>query len=426
MTLSRRTLLGAAVAGTATVAAGVPVAAEAAAGDFSPPGDLIGRVTVGYQGWYGASGDGGTLGWWHNAGNWGKPPSEANETLWAWPDMREYDHKYPTSYPNLGNGDPATLFSSLDAQTIDTHFRWMMESGIDTAALQRFNPTGAEGPSRDLVTEHVRDAAETHGRKFYVMYDTGGWNNMRTEMTGDWTAKMSAYTSSSAYAMQNGKPVVGIWGFGFDDGGHVFDAQTCIEVVEWFQAQGCYVMGGVPTGWRDPSGGDDGYPDFLPVYHAFDCIMPWMVTRISAPEGSDDFYSRVTLPDIADCLAYGVDYQPCVIPGDLNRRERKHGDFMWRQFYNVIRAGAPAIYVAMFDEMNESSQIFKTAESLADVPAGSKYIGLDEDGVKCTSDYYLRLTGDGGRMLRGEIALTATRPTVPWPGGTAQRFAPQS
>ncbi|MGJ6968196.1 galactose-binding domain-containing protein, partial [Streptosporangium sp. G11] len=31
--------------------------------------------------------------------------------------------------------------------------------------------------------------------------------------------------------------------------------------------------------------------------------------------------------------------------------------------------------------------------------------------------YYLRLTGDGGRMLKGQIALTATRPTRPTIGG---------
>ncbi|MGW5355951.1 DUF7910 domain-containing protein, partial [Streptomyces sp. NPDC004031] len=33
-----------------------------------------------------------------------------------------------------------------------------------------------------------------------------------------------------------------------------------------------------------------------------------------------------------------------------------------------------------------------------------------------SSDYYLRLTGDGGRMLKGQIALTATRPTQPTVG----------
>jgi hypothetical protein len=52
------------------------------------------------------------------------------------------------------------------------------------------------------------------------------------------------------------------------------------------------------------------------------------------------------------------------------------------------------------------------------VPAGSGLLALDEDGTGCSADYYLRLTGDGGRMLKGQIALTATRPTVPEPGST--------
>ncbi|MBM9436364.1 discoidin domain-containing protein, partial [Streptomyces bryophytorum] len=47
----------------------------------------------------------------------------------------------------------------------------------------------------------------------------------------------------------------------------------------------------------------------------------------------------------------------------------------------------------------------------------SGFLALDEDGTACSSDYYLRLTGDGGRMLKGQIALTATRPTQPVVGG---------
>ena len=38
------------------------------------------------------------------------------------------------------------------------------------------------------------------------MYDVSGWTNMQTEIT----ANMKAPTTSPAYAMQNGKPVVGI------------------------------------------------------------------------------------------------------------------------------------------------------------------------------------------------------------------------
>jgi hypothetical protein len=67
----------------------------------------------------------------------------------------------------------------------------------------------------------------------------------------------------------------------------------------------------------------------------------------------------------------------------------------------------------MYDEFNEGNQIAKTAATSASIPAGSSFVTLDEDGTACSSDYYLRLTGDGGRMLRGQIALTATRPTSP-------------
>jgi hypothetical protein len=67
----------------------------------------------------------------------------------------------------------------------------------------------------------------------------------------------------------------------------------------------------------------------------------------------------------------------------------------------------------MYDEYNEGNQIAKTAPTKAWLPAGSRYEALDNDGVFCTSDYYLRLTRDGNRMLKGMIPLTALRPTIP-------------
>jgi hypothetical protein len=138
-----------------------------------------------------------------------------------------------------------------------------------------------------------------------------------------------------------------------------------------------------------------------------------MVGRMSTPADVDRFYNQATVPDQAHCNSRGIDYQPVVVPGTLGNRHRLHGDFMWRQFYNVCRAGAQGIYIAMFDEYNEGNQIAKTAENSAQMPANAGMLGLDEDGVACTSDYYLRLTGDGGRMLKKQIALTATRPTSP-------------
>jgi hypothetical protein len=156
-------------------------------------------------------------------------------------------------------------------------------------------------------------------------------------------------------------------------------------VVNWFKSQGCYVMGGVPTYWR--TGVSDSRSGYLGVYHAFNMLSPWMVGRIGTAADSDSFYANVNGPDQADCNANGIDYQPCVLPGDLSARQRAHGDFMWRQFYNMVRVGAQGIYISL--------------------------LALNEDGTACSSDYYLRLTADGGRMLKGQIALTATRPTPP-------------
>ncbi|MFD4605715.1 discoidin domain-containing protein [Streptomyces sp. NPDC058464] len=413
MGVTRRVFLRAAAAATAVGAVGATETALApTASAASAPGDVVGKITVGYQGWFACVGDGAPInGWWHWSQDWSRSPSPTNTNIKCWPDMRDYTNTYQTSYAALGNGQPATLFSSYDQQTVNTHFLWMQQNGIDTAALQRFNPTGGEGPTRDAMATRVRSAAEAYGRKFYIMYDVSNWTNMQSEIKTDWTNKMSAYTASSAYAKQNGKPVVCIWGFGFNDPNHPFTADACLDVVNWFKNQGCYVIGGVPREWRTGTGGSQ--PGFLGVYHAFNMISPWMVGAIGNVTEADNAYTTYTVPDQADCNANGIDFQPCVLPGDVSGRQRAHGDFMWRQFYNMVRAGVQGIYISMFDEYNEGNQIAKTAETQAWVPTDSGFLALDEDGTACSADYYLRLTGDGGRMLKGQIALTATRPTQP-------------
>ncbi|GGK20849.1 hypothetical protein GCM10011583_60970 [Streptomyces camponoticapitis] len=422
MSISRRAVIASALAGTAAAggvlgsqqasAAPEPRGRAQAAPAASPPGDVVGKISVGYQGWFACKGDGSPIdSWWHWSQNAGQPPSLGNTTIKSWPDVREYTRTFPTAYPNLNNGQPASLFSSHDQQTVDTHFRWMRENNCDTAALQRFNPMGGEGPIRDAMARKVRQSAEANGRKFYIMYDVTDWRAMQSEIKQDWTNKMKAYTSSGAYAKQNGKPVVCIWGFGFADDKRPFAPPECLDVINWFKGQGCYVIGGVPTHWRN--GNSDSRPGFSGVYHAFNMISPWMVGRMGTVAQADQFYRDVNTPDQADCDASGIDYQPCVMPGDLQSRHRAHGDFMWRQFYNMCRLNVAGIYISMFDEYNEGNQIAKTAENGSQVPSGSGIWALDEDGTACSSDYYLRLTGDGGRMLKKQIGLTATRPTPP-------------
>src|SRR5438876_6476635 len=66
--------------------------------------------------------------------------------------------------------------------------------------------------------------------------------------------------------------------------------------------------------------------------------------------------------------------------------------------------GATMIYVAMFDEMDEGTAIFKCTD---DPPVGaSRFLTLE--GLP--SDHYLWLTGLGGKVLRGDLEPTEELP----------------
>jgi len=292
----------------------------------------------------------------------------------------------------------------------------MRDHGIGAAALQRFNPVSGEGAMRDVVAEKLRAASEKHGGKFYIMYDVSDWHNHQSEIRTDWLNKMKRHTESSAYARQNGKPVVCIWGYGFNDPQRPFTVDQALDVINWFKnEQGVYLIGGVPTWWRSNDGGDV-RPEFFPVvFKEFNMLSPWMVGRIGNVGDVDNYYNVRQTGDQQYCNENGIDYQPCALPGDLSGGQRSHGDFMWRQFYNFKRLEAQSIYISMYDEYNEGNQIANTAESQDWIPQGSSFRTLDEDGTRCTADYYLRLTHDGSRMFKGESAHVEQRPTNPWP-----------
>jgi hypothetical protein len=390
--------------------AGGGVDADDGGGDIV--GDIIGNITVGYQGWFTALNDGSGIQppWWHVT-NDRQTPTASNIAFKAWPDMKDIQTRYPTGFASLGSGQPATLFSSYDASTVDTQVRWMADAGIDTVALQRFADFL---DVRDTVADHVRDAAQSHSRKFYIMYDISGWTTFDSDLPSDWTNRIVNklhLTDSPAYARQNGKPVVCIWGLGFLD--RPGDPTTSLAAIQFFKNQGLYVIGGVPPDWRTADGTRWGKTGFIDVYDALDAISPWMIGVIGDSAGSDSLRKERNEGDVAYCHAHGIAYQPCVLPGDLSAHQRQHGDFMWHQFANMIDIGSDAIYVSMFDEFNEGNQIANTAATAADIPTDSSFVTLDEDGTACSSDYYLRLTGDGGRMLRKTIPFTFTRPTSP-------------
>jgi hypothetical protein len=81
----------------------------------------------------------------------------------------------------------------------------------------------------------------------------------------------------------------------------------------------------------------------------------------------------------------------------LNAIPRLGGDFLWSQCRADISAGARMLYIAMFDELDEGTAIFKVRQ---DVPTGPSQFVSEPD---VPGDRYLRVAGEAGRLLRGEI-----------------------
>jgi len=383
----------------------------------SPIGDVVGKLVVGYQGWFTCSGDNSPVNRWvHWGGNGNTPPSPGHQSFEIWPDTREFINTYQTGYANLGNGDPAKLYSAYDDQVVNTHFKWMKEYGIDCAALQRFGSELRDPvfkAQRDGMLTKVKNAAEANNMKFYVMYDISGWAGFQQGIKTDWEATITSVlsaTSSSAYAKQNGKPVVCIWGVGVS--GRPGTPDTYVDVINWLKAKGCYVIVGTHNHWRTDSVN-------MNAYIAADMISPWTVGSYRFDVEIDN-YANELASDLAVCNKNGIDFQPVVFPGfawsNWNRGlpndfPRRHGDMMWRQFAQIRNKNITNAYVAMFDEFDEGTAIAKAAENPSMRPTDQYFLSLDADGVACSSDFYLRLTGDGAKMIKGITALAWAHPT---------------
>jgi len=267
----------------------------------------------------------------------------------------------------------------------------------------------------DGVLKNVRNSAEKHKRKFYLMWDISGWNDFSGEVYDDYEAivkELNAF-NSSAYAKQNGKPVVCVWGFGFGDRPN--NTNGALDLVNKLKAAGLYVIGGVPRRFRTESPAVT-YSD---VFLALNMVSPWTVGSYKGVNEAAD-YQKDLKADHEYLSAKGIDYQPVLFPGfawsnwnggPANDFPRLHGDFLWQQFVNLRTLNIKNAYVAMFDEYDEGTAIAKAAENSDMKPTDQYFLTLDADGVKVSSDFYLRLVGDANRMMKGDTALQNTLPT---------------
>ena len=389
---------------------------------------LTGKVMCGYQGWFAAEGDGAGRGWFHYGLRGAFEPGRCSIDLW--PDVSELDddEKYPTAFRHR-DGSVAHVFSSMNRKTVLRHFRWMREYGIDGVFVQRFAGQTFQAKSRnhcDTVLKHCREGANTHGRAYAVMYDLSGLRAGQIDrVIDDWKTlvdKVGITRSKSdrAYLHHRARPVVAVWGIGFNDGRN-YTLAECAKLVDFLANDAkhgrCTVMVGVPTGWRTFDRDSVKDPALHEVIAKAHIVSPWTIGRyhtiaLAARHG------RVRLePDIAWCKARGKEYLPVVFPGfswhnmrprsPLDQIPRLGGRFLWKQFVEARRAGATMVYQAMFDEIDEGTAVFKCTN---DPPVGASRFVTYEN---LPTDHYLWLVGMGGRLLRGEVELTEKMPTRP-------------
>ncbi|KAF8627290.1 hypothetical protein AX17_006335 [Amanita inopinata Kibby_2008] len=412
------------------------------------PSTIQDKFLVGYQGWFTCAGDGepvnpGHHGWLH----WfNYPVSDGGRpTIDLWPDVSNYSPSelYPAPGMKSATGEQLFLFSSRHPKTVQRHFHWMAEHGVDGAFLQRFAgqcdlEAGNYGIMRirDEVGDRVKEAAEKEGRVFAIMYDVSGVapNRIQRIIERDWIhlIRDKGILDSPNYLREKGKAVVAIWGFGFHNAGHTPDIVRAVtSFIRSNTPGGAYIMGGAPSQWRTAEGDADRNSAFLDVWLTeFDAISPWTVGRYCNEEEADRFANGGMKADLdllkrrwEDGNSKKIDYIPVVLPGgsgynlsegkwSFNNIKRNRGQFLWRQIVNARRLGVRIMYGAMWDEYDEGTAFLPAVPSKRQLPAHERFpfLALDEEGYDLPSDWYMRICGFAVEGLRSERLIQNTFP----------------
>ena len=382
---------------------------------------LEGKVMCGYQGWFRVPADDAGGHWRHYTAGPTFEPGKCSIDLW--PDVRELPAADRIDTPfRHADGSVAQVYSAPRAATVDLHFRWMQQYGIDGVFVQRF-PTDTRDhrhrQTMDTLLAHCQQAAHKYGRRWVLMYDLSGMQpGTFDQVKDDWrhlqqTLKVADQQADPAYLAHRDKPLVALWGLGFNDRPAQLDAWR--SLIEFFNREaiegGCSVMVGVPTYWRTLDRDTIADARLHEVMALADVVSPWTVGRYRTPEQARQHSQRIVPEDLAWCEERKLDYLPVAFPGfswhnlmqqrgnqsPVQEIPRLGGEFFWAQVASNYQQGVRMQYVAMFDELDEGTAIFKCR---SDSPVGDSPFASEPD---VPGDHYLWLTGQTGRLLRGEL-----------------------
>lgn len=366
-------------------------------------------VMAGYQGWFNTPEDGAGLGWKHFEKE--KEFKLGKCTIDLWPDVSEYEKTYETAF-KLPDETPAKVFSSYDASTTDLHFKWMKQYGIDGVFMQCFVVSIRNQKGKDNYNKILNNAvlsAEKYDRAICLMYDLSGMEAGEEDiLICDWKELCEKYKlvsrNNNHYVYHHGKPLVAVWGIGFNDR-RKYGYEQVKKIIDFLKSEGCSILVGVPTHWRTLTIDAVSDTRLLELVKQADIVHPWLVGRFD--NNTYEPYRKSIEEDIKWCKANGKDYMPVLFPGfswhnmkkdaPQNMIPRLGGRFFWQQVKGAVDAGAESLYLAMFDEIDEGTAFFKCTNT---PPVGeSSFITYEGEAP----DHYLWLAGEAAKYLRGEL-----------------------
>ncbi|OFY63539.1 MAG: hypothetical protein A2Y71_07785 [Bacteroidetes bacterium RBG_13_42_15] len=384
---------------------------------------LDGKVMFGYQGWFFHPDDGSTLAQWKH---WGELQDANTIEVEMFPDMREYepDEKLESGL-TYTDGRIARVYSAYTKKTVIRHMKWLRDYSLDGVFLQRFIVSLNDAKLRealDTVTINVMAGCEKYDRAFVNMWDLSGMGpGEMSKVINDWKHLVDdlKITESPNYLHHRGKPLVSIWGFTVRD----LPATDLQELIDFFRDspeekyRATIMLGTNHDFFQQAS--------WLDELRQVDVISPWAVGRFNSTNGNQNFINNYVIPGQDWCDQNNIDFLPVIWPGfswynlkgegtwQKNQIPRDGGNFYWTQSNRTISSNAKMVYIAMFDEVDEATAMYKLAENKEQVPAIGYWLPLDEDGYDLPSDWYLRCVKLTTEVVKGETENRSSLDTPP-------------
>lgn len=421
-----------------------------------------GLAMCGYQGWQTAPGDShNSRGWTHWQANGCGKFEPGYTTVEYWPDMSEYTKTYDTPF-KYRDGTTATIYSASDYETVNLHFKWMKQYGIDGAIVQRFKSAveaTANGDTHSVkVFENCLKAAKENGVAVMLEYDMSGLRSTESDavlkmISDDWNKLNATYHLTDPkecpqYVWEKGKPLVGFYAIGMNrqdkdaEGNGIENYATPAQYEKIFagmegrdnQLGEVSILAGTGYYWLlnkkdSPANNSDAqfFEDWEEFYKKLAVIAPWAVGRYSSKAGFANHEAQVK-QEAQWCEENGVVYAPVSFPGfswrnlqtswnregteytlDASNRydacPRLRGKFLWYQMGNYKQWGANALFIAMFDEVDEGTAIYKCAHkdrtpwNYNEYNPQGKFLSYEDD---IDTGYYMYLVGQAAKWMKGD------------------------